>query len=85
MGGSTTLTTGSQRSDGKQVIGNAMGQFAQRVGGARSYHQQVGAVTQPDMQDMRLSTHKSASVKALQPVTDWKVSGVMNFSAAGSG
>ncbi len=27
--------------------------------------------------------HRSASVKALRPVTDWKVSGVMNFSAAG--
>ena len=46
----------AKRGDGEQVIGDAVGQFSQRVGGAGSYDQQVGAVAEPDMQDMRLST-----------------------------
>ena len=52
--GNQQRAAGRQRGDGEQVIGNAVGQFAERVGSAWGNHQQVGAVPETDVQNMCL-------------------------------
>ena len=44
-----------QRGNCQQVIGLAVGQFGEGVGGAGRNQEQIGLVTQPNVQDMRLA------------------------------
>ena len=54
--GDQQRTADGQRRDGEQAVGDTVGQFTQRVGGAWRDDHQFGGLAQPHMQYMRLST-----------------------------